>query len=100
MTKWADYVITQASFNKKNKIENLKLREDNGQTLGVEEIVTRDKVIHDISKGRSYVTAYNGLSGMKKGKKISVLNVENEFYLRIDKNKAGFDYLGPVAEIS
>ncbi len=99
MTKWADYVISEASYNSKNKIEKLKPHIDDGQAIGVAEIVTRSVVIHNIKKGKSYVTAFNGLSGMKKGQNIRVLHVDNDFFLRIDKNKAGLDYLGAIPEI-
>ena len=100
MAKWADYVITQANFNSNKKIEQMKQYVDNGQSLVEEEIVPRSKVIHNISKGKSYVTAFNGLSGMRKGQKITVQMNDNEFYLRIDKNKASYDFLGPITEIS
>ena len=100
MVKWADYVISQANYNSNHKIENLKQLEDNVETLGIEEIVTRSTVIHNIKKGKSYVTAFNGLSGMKKGQKILSHLGYNDYYLRIDKNKVDSDNLGPIPEIS
>ena len=100
MAKWADYVVIQASFNSKRRIATMKKCEDTGQGLGMEEIVTRDQVIHDISKGKSYITGFSTKTGVKKGQKIHVREYENEFYLRIDKNKAPFDFLGPIAEVS
>ena len=99
MVKWADYVISEASYNSNNKIETLKQHVDDGQSIGAAEIVNRSVVIRNIKKGKSYVTAFNGLSGMKKGHKIRVLSVDNAFFLRIDKNKAGLDYLGAIPEI-
>jgi len=100
MTKWADYVISQASHSADNRIENLKQHIDDGKTIGPAEIVLRATVIANIKKGKSYVTAFNGLSTMKKGDNIRVQNVDNDFFLRIDKNKVGLDYLGPISEIS
>ncbi len=100
MTKWADYIISQATFGKNNRIENLKQHVDNGANIGVGEIVPRSTVIANIKKGKSYVTAYNGLSNMKKGETIRVHNVDSDFFLRIDKNKVGLDNLGPIPEIS
>ena len=100
MAKWADYVIIQANFNAKRRIETMKRCEDTGKGIGKDEIVTRDQVIHDISKGKSYITGFSTNTGIKKGQKIFVREFENEFYLRIDKNKAPYDYLGPVAEVS
>jgi len=100
MVKWADYVISQANYNSNHKIENLKQLVDNGETLGIEEIVTRSTVIHNIKKGKSYVTAFNGLSGMKRGQNIRVYKLDKDFYLRIDKNKVSLDNLGPIPEIS
>ena len=100
MAKWADYVITQANHSSNNKIGDLKQHVDNGKNLGVGEIVPRSTVIANIKKGKSYVTAFNGLSNMKKGQSIRVHNVDDDFYLRIDKNKVGLDYLGPIPEIS
>ncbi len=41
MVKWADYVISQANYNSNHKIENLNQLLDNGETLGIEEIVTK-----------------------------------------------------------
>ncbi len=100
MVKWADYVISQANYNSNHKIENLKQLEDNGETLGIEEIVTRSTVIHNIKKGKSYVTAINGLSGMSRGQNITVHLGYNDFYLRIDKNKVDSDNLGLIPEVS
>ena len=100
MAKWADYVISQANHSSNNRIGDLKQHVDNGKNLGLGEIVPRSTVISNIKKGKSYVTAFNGLSTMKKGQSIRVQNVDSEFYLRIDKNKVGLDYLGSIPEIS
>ncbi len=100
MTKWADYIISQATYGSNNRIENLKQHVDNGTNIGVGEIVPRSTVIANIKKGKSYITAFNGLSNMKKGQVVRVHNVDSDFFLRIDKNKVGLDYLGPIPEIS
>ena len=100
MAKWADYVISQADHGSNNKFGNLKQHVDNGKNIGLAEVVPRSTVIANIKKGKSYVTAFNGLTNMKKGQQIKVHNVDNDFFLRIDKNKVGLDYLGPIPEIS
>ncbi len=100
MAKWADYVISQADHGSNNKFGNLKQHVDNGKNIGLAEVVPRSTVIANIKKGKSYVTAFNGLANMKKGQQIKVHNVDNDFFLRIDKNKVGLDYLGPIPEIS
>ena len=100
MAKWADYVISQADHGPNNKTGNLKQHVDNGKNIGVAEIVPRSTVIANIKKGKSYVTAFNGLTKMKKGQSIRVHMVDNDFFLRIDKNKVGLDYLGSIPEIS
>ena len=100
MTKWADYVITQANFGPNRKITQMKQLTDNGTALSDEELVARDVVIHNISKGKSFVTAFNGISGLKKGDRIFVIGADNEFFLRIDKNQVPADFLGPVSELS
>jgi len=100
MAKWADYVISQADHGSNNKTGNLKQHVDNGKNIGFAEVVPRSTVIANIKKGKSYVTVFNGLANMKKGQQIKVHNVDNDFFLRIDKNKVGLDYLGPIPEIS
>ncbi len=100
MAKWADYVISEASYSSNNKFGKLKQHIDDGQAIGAAEIVNRSDVIHNIKKGKVYVTAFNGLSGMKKGQNIRVYLVDNDFFLRIDKNKVGSDYLGAIPEVS
>ena len=100
MAKWADYVITEASYGENNTYAKLKQHVDNGKNIGVGEIVPRSTVIANIKKGKSYVTAFNGLTNMKKGQPIRVHMVDNDFFLRIDKNKVGLDNLGPISEIS
>lgn len=100
MAKWADYVISQADHGSNNKFGNLKQHVDNGKNIGLAEVVPRSTVIANIKKGKSYVTAFNGLANMKKGQQIKVHNVDNDFFLRIDKNKVGLDFLGPIPEIS
>ena len=53
MVKWADYVISEASYNSNNKIETLKQHVDDGQSIGAAEIVNRSVVIRNIKKGKS-----------------------------------------------
>ena len=51
MAKWADYVITEASYGENNTYAKLKQHVDNGKNIGVGEIVPRSTVIANIKKG-------------------------------------------------
>ena len=100
MEKWADYLVSAASYDSERQIISLKRHKDTGGKIGPGEIVDKATVASDIVNGLSYVTVYETLSKWKIGEKIHSSRVDNHFCLRIDNNKVKHDYLGSISELN
>ena len=96
MKKWADYLISEVSYDKNHLILRAKRHEEleNGITKG--NLVDRITISSDISNGLTYITIYDRISTWKKGNQIRFYRLEGEPYVRIDKNKVNQDYLGDI----
>jgi len=78
MTKWADYAIIVVQFKReKRHIEKIKIREDNGDNLVNEQIVSRENIINALEKGIKFVTAYNKQNQWTKGDYVGVILINN-----------------------
>ena len=97
--KWADYVISAVQYGSHHKIINVKQHVDDGKTISRGEVVTRETVITNIIKGKSYLTVISGLSNWKKGERIRTFMNDSDYYIRIDDNKVSSDNLGSLPEI-
>ena len=100
MDKWADYLISEVSYDSNRLITTARRHkdEDKGITDGVE--VDRMSIISDMKNKLSHLTIYSGNNTWKKGYKIKIISVEGDHYLRIDENIAKLDYLGDIPEVS
>lgn len=99
MVKWADYVITKAKFkDDRVHILSVKVREDLGEKLEGETEWQREKVVSAIDAGKTFVTAYKKDTKWSKGEDVHVLTINNEKYIRTDKNNKEQDNLGELPE--
>jgi len=99
MIKWADYLISKASYDL-NHLITFVIRHketDIGITPGV--LVDRKTLSSDIKNGVSHSTIYSSKDSWKKGYKIKLFSKNGNYYLRIDKNKVKLDYLGDLPEV-
>ena len=82
MAKWADYVISAVKYDSNHKIAGVKQHEDDGTSLSEGTIVDRFTIISNIKHGKSYTTAYSGLSSWQKGDKLRTFMIEGDYFIR------------------
>ena len=97
--KWADYLISEVSYDKNHLISKAKRHEDSDNGISDGNFVDRIKISSDIINGLSYITIYSSISTWKKGNKIHFYRLDGEPYIRIDQNKVNQDYLGDILDI-
>ena len=100
MKKWADYLISEVSYDSEHLI-SIAMRHqdtDNGITKG--KSVDRLTIASDIKNGFTYITIYSGINSWKPGNKLRTFSIGGSPYLRIDENKAKLDFLGDLPESS
>ncbi|HLC56622.1 MAG TPA: DUF3892 domain-containing protein [Candidatus Nanoarchaeia archaeon] len=100
MTKWSDYAIIAVQFRKeKRHIDKVKIREDNGDKLVNEQIVSRDNIVNTIERGIKFITVYNKQNQWTKGDDIKIVLINNTKFIRTDGNRIEEDNLGELPEM-
>ena len=100
MKKWADYLISEVSYDSEHLILVATRHQDTPQGITKGQPIDRLTIASDIKNGLLYITIYSGNNSWKKGHKINTFSIGGTPYLRIDKNKANLDYLGDLPESS
>lgn len=100
MSKWADFVISEASYDSNHLISKAKQHKDSDKNIEEGKFVDRPTIISNIKNGLSYITIYSGLSSWKQGHRIRKFRIEGQPYLRIDDNKVKLDNLGDLPQVS
>ena len=100
MSKWADYLISEASYDTNRQIYLAMRHEDTEKGITPGTPVDRMTISSDIKNGLRYITIYNGTNSCKKGQPIKTFLLDGSPYLRIDGNKVESDYLGDLPEVS
>jgi len=98
MNKWADYFISEVSYDSDHLISIAIRHQDTDKGITNGKPVDRLTVYSDIINGLSYITIYSGKDTWKKGHKIQTFSIEGNPYLRIDGNKVKLDHLGDLPE--
>ena len=100
MDKWADYLISEVSYDAKHLISIAIRHQDTpkGITTGVP--VDRLTISSDIKNGISYITIYSGKNSWKKGHRIHTFSIGGDPFLRIDGNKVELDHLGDLPVVT
>lgn len=100
MNKWADYCISAIRYDiNKNRIIKTKIHKDNSDSIGNEEEWTRTQVISAIEDGKTFVTiTRNNNNSWIKGQDVHVITVNNNKYIRTDKNSKEADNLENLPE--
>lgn len=99
MDRWADFLISEVSYDTNHKISQAKVHVDKGNYISDGEIIDRRTIAHNIKKGKSYITIYKTLTAWRKGEPVRTFHVDSEYSLRIDNNKVTLDFLGSIPEI-
>jgi hypothetical protein len=100
MKKWADYLISQVSYDSEHLIAVATRHEDTDEGITKGKPIDRLTIASDIKNGLFYITIYSGKNSWKKGNKLQTFSIRGTPYLRIDKNKVKLDYLGDLPESS
>jgi len=100
MDKWADFLISQVSYNSNHLISKIRQHKDSEKGIDSGKIVDRLTLISDIKHGLDYITIYSGLSSWKRGNKIRIFWIHGQPYFRIDQNKVKLDNLGDLPEVT
>ena len=99
MAKWADYLISQVSYDQNHLITKVKQHRDNGNTISKGEIVCRSILADNLGHGNSYMTVYSDLGKIRVGKNVRYFRAYEHHYIRIDDNKVMTDNLGELPSL-
>jgi len=100
MAKWADYLISQVSYDQNHIITKVKQHRDIGNEMGDGEIVDRDVIAGNLGHGVKYMTVYGGLDKIRMGKNVRYFRAYEDHYIRIDGNKVMSDNLGDIPNLN
>ena len=98
MAKWADYLISQVSYDQNHIITKVKQHRDNGNTVDKGEIVDRHIIANNLGHGNRYMTIYGDLGKIRMGKNVRYFRAYEHHYIRIDNNKVSSDNLGDLPQ--
>ena len=100
MEKWADFLISQVSYDKEHAhITKATVHDDNGDKVGVARTEDRMTVVANIKKGKSHCTILKGQDRKwKKGMRVDVIRVWQKEFVRTDSNQKESDNLGELPE--
>jgi hypothetical protein len=101
MEKWADYLISGVKTNPNlTIIDSVEVHSDLNSVIYETLNLSRTEIINNIKKGFTYTTVYKTRTGkLRKGEKITLVNVNGEEYLRTDIKNAAQDNFDSVPEI-
>jgi len=99
MAKWADYLISQVSYDSSHLITKVKQHRDNGNKASVGEVVDRNTLANNLGHGVRYMTVYGGLDRVQIGKNVRYFKAYEHHYIRIDNNKVMTDNLGELPHL-
>ena len=94
MTKWADYLISEVSYDSSHLIDKIKRHRDNDDSISDGEIIDRNVLADSLGHDVSYMTVYSALNKFRIGEKVVYFRAFEHHYIRIDKNKVNSDNLG------
>lgn len=100
MAKWADYLISEVSYDSDHMISIAIRHEDTERGISNGQPIDRLTISSDIKNGLLYLTIYSRKDFWKKGQKIQTFSIDGNPYLRIDGNKVKLDHLGDLPESS
>jgi len=98
MDKWADYLISEVSYDSEHLISVALRHQETEQGITKGKPIDRLTIASDIKNGLIYITIYSGKNSWKKGHQIHTFSIEDIPYLRIDRNKVKLDFLGDIQE--
>jgi len=67
MSKWADYLISEAEYDSNYLISKIQQHRDNGESIGGGEIIDRSTLANNLGHGSKYMTVYGDLNKLRIG---------------------------------
>lgn len=99
MVKWADYLVSQASYDSNRRLSKIRQHKDSGEVIDDGQIIDRDTLIENLKNGTKYMTIFSSNSTWTLGDKITIVKVGGQHYIRTDSNKVDADNLKFVSEL-
>lgn len=96
MGKWADYLISAVRYNEEEThIDKVRCHEDQGESAGASQDISRSTVVSRIEGGNTFVTIIKTTDGKwKRGEDVRIIKVDGEKFIRTDANARKADNLG------
>ena len=99
MAKWADYLISQVSYDQDHIITKIMQHRDIGNKISGGEIVDRNVIATNLGHGAKYMTVFGDLGKIRMGKNVRYYRAYDSHYIRIDDNKVMSDNLGQIPQL-
>ena len=99
MAKWADYLISQVSYDQDHIITKIMQHHDIGNKISSGEIVDRNVIATNLGHGAKYMTVFGDLGKIRMGKNVRYYRAYESHYIRIDDNKVMSDNLGQIPQL-
>ena len=99
MAKWADYLISQVSYDQNHIITKVMQHRDIGNKISGGEIVDRNVIATNLGHGSKYMTVFGDLNKIKMGKNVRYFRAYDDHFIRIDDNKVESDNLGHIPHV-
>ena len=96
MARWADYLISQVSYDQDHIITKVMQHRDIGNKISGGEIVDRNVIATNLGHGAKYMTVFGDLGKIRVGKNVRYYRAYEDHYIRIDDNKVMTDNLGEL----
>ena len=100
MAKWADYLISQVSYDQDHIITKVMQHRDIGNKISNGEIVDRNVIATNLGHGAKYMTMFGGLGKIRMGKNVRYFRAYDDHFIRIDDNKVMSDNLGQIPQLN
>ena len=96
MVKWADYCISHVRYDSSKKhIEQVKVQQDLGDSLGVPSTWVRDDVLDSLRNNESFCTITMGSNNKWiQGAKVEMVTINSRDYIKSVKDSTETDNLG------
>jgi hypothetical protein len=100
MTKWADYGISDVSFNNAHThIDSVKVRPDNGETIGPASEHCRADIVAAIKRGVTFTTIFQGTDEKwNKGQPVYIVRIHGTEFIKTVDNGRPVDNLDNLPE--
>ena len=99
MAKWADYLISQVSYDQDHIITKVMQHRDIGNKISDGEIVDRNLIATNLGHGAKYMTVFGDLGKIRMGRNVRYYRAYDDHYIRIDDNKVMTDNLGQIPQL-